>query len=780
MGTNKDRFSELQTKLDSLIAHQQELQDEAKLLRSQIKALQIKENIAQLREESAKGEKPILSEKEENSSVQTDINISSPTPTRRYEEPDFPKAAKPKLNFEKIIGENLINKIGILILLFGLTIGANYAIENELISPLMRIVLGYGVSVTLLLFGWFLKTKYQSFSAVLAGGGTAGLYLITFAAHYLYDLIPFLPTFGLMLLFTLFAIIASLWYNLQVISIIAMVGAYAIPFLLSDGAANFRALFTYILIINIGMVVLSVFRYWKLLYRLSFFFTWLVYSTWFVLDFDPELHLIVALGFGFAFFISFYLAFIAYKIFKDEPFSAFNISLILINAFVYYSFGFATLSQWEFGEFYTGAFTLFNAFIHLLISVLVFKKDLSDRTINLFLTGLSFAFITLAIPVQLEGNWITLLWSIEAAILFWIGLVHSKPIYEKISYWVMALAFWSLLIDWGQNYNNAFESTQLFLVNMSFFTSAFFIACFVFINWLMTKHADKISVKDRFINTVLRISVPGILILSIFFSFFVEIEFYLQKYYYQSSIEQIKLEGSVFANYNYSLLDFKTVVLFIYSFVFIQLMIVANHRFLKSSALANFNMGAYFIATLGFLMIGIWALMDMRVFYLNQMLAESQPLINILSRYLAFAAVALVTYSASKHLSYLQTEHQKTISTFFEIFVAFTTIYILSAELIHLLELSGYEATFKLSLSLLWGSFSLALILLGIFLKKAHLRISAIVLFSVTLVKLFFYDINELTTLSKTIVFIVLGAILLLISFLYNKYKTQLFGEAKV
>ena len=63
------------------------------------------------------------------------------------------------------------------------------------------------------------------------------------------------------------------------------------------------------------------------------------------------------------------------------------------------------------------------------------------------------------------------------------------------------------------------------------------------------------------------------------------------------------------------------------------------------------------------------------------------------------------------------------------------------------------------------------LIVLGIWKKKKHLRVGAIALFGITLVKLFFYDIAYLDTIAKTIVFVALGVLLLIISFLYNKYK---------
>ena len=66
----------------------------------------------------------------------------------------------------------------------------------------------------------------------------------------------------------------------------------------------------------------------------------------------------------------------------------------------------------------------------------------------------------------------------------------------------------------------------------------------------------------------------------------------------------------------------------------------------------------------------------------------------------------------------------------------------------------------------------------GIWKKQKHLRIGAIGLFGATLIKLFFYDISHMDTISKTIVFVSLGILLLIISFLYNKYKNIISDEA--
>ena len=119
------------------------------------------------------------------------------------------------------------------------------------------------------------------------------------------------------------------------------------------------------------------------------------------------------------------------------------------------------------------------------------------------------------------------------------------------------------------------------------------------------------------------------------------------------------------------------------------------------------------------------------------------------------------------------------LSKFFEILLHITIIWVLSSELLHWMDIAGYSESYKMNLSILWGSYSLLLVGLGIWKRNKLLRISGIALFGFTLVKLFFYDIADLDTISKTIVFVSLGLLLLIISFLYNKYTKHIEHDSK-
>lgn len=83
------------------------------------------------------------------------------------------------------------------------------------------------------------------------------------------------------------------------------------------------------------------------------------------------------------------------------------------------------------------------------------------------------------------------------------------------------------------------------------------------------------------------------------------------------------------------------------------------------------------------------------------------------------------------------------------------------------------EARFAM-ISVLWAIFSIGLMVVG-FGRKIYLaRKTAIGLFLLTVIKVFFYDIAEMKTFGRIISFMCLGVILILASFLYHKFKDRI------
>ena len=72
---------------------------------------------------------------------------------------------------------------------------------------------------------------------------------------------------------------------------------------------------------------------------------------------------------------------------------------------------------------------------------------LVDKNLYYLVLGLAITYITITIPVELNGNWVTLLWGAESVLLFWIGRTKKVNFYEYFSYPLIILTFLSLAKD---------------------------------------------------------------------------------------------------------------------------------------------------------------------------------------------------------------------------------------------------------------------------------------------------------------------------------------------
>jgi uncharacterized membrane protein len=85
----------------------------------------------------------------------------------------------------------------------------------------------------------------------------------------------------------------------------------------------------------------------------------------------------------------------------------------------------------------------------------------------------------------------------------------------------------------------------------------------------------------------------------------------------------------------------------------------------------------------------------------------------------------------------------------------------------------------QLTLSGVWLFYSVVLMLTGIWRRLQGLRIIAIALFGITILKIFIYDLSFLERLYRIFSFIGLGVILLAVSYLYQRYKSAIFDPTK-
>ncbi|GAA5032238.1 membrane protein [Marivirga lumbricoides] len=789
MADSQNQIDNLVRKLEILLQRQDDFSREINDLRTEInslKASSLYESPEFGKTVAETDNAPLIADKKKETFSEFRKSLQ-PAKSEPFLKPESQKSYQIKSDFEKFIGENLINKIGIAITVIGVAIGAKYSIENDLVSPLTRIIFGYLIGIGLIGFGMRLKKNYENYSAVLVSGAIAILYFITYSGYNFYHLFPQKLAFLVMVIFTAFAVLAAINYNKQIIAHIGLVGAYAIPFLLSEGSGDVAVLFTYMAVINIGILVISFKKYWKELYYSSFCFTWLIYFSWFASIGKRGDYFSLSLIFLFIFFTIFYMSFLAYKVLQKQQFQKVDILLLIANSFVFYGLGYAILDKHEIGEQLLGLFTLANGIIHFLVSIILFRKKLADRNLFYLVVGLVLVFITLAIPVQLDGSWVTIMWAGEAALLFWIGRTKSVPIYENLAYPLMALAFFSIIHDWSTVHDlfhyetSAVTKNVTPIFNVNFLTAIFFVGAFSFIYFLNSRNEYTSALSERKeISRIISFSIATILFFSIYYMFRLEIAFYWDQLFIDSLLSIPAQDGDYLNRFNnYDLLKFKAIWIINYSLFFVSVLSFVNYSKLKKRQLGLINMFLTALAIVVFLVQGLYILSELRESYLNRAFIEYYKIgsFNLAIRYVSYAFIAIAFFTVYKYLS--QEFKQGILKRIFDLALFISLIWIFSSELIHWMDLYNNSHSYKIALSILWGVYSLLTISYGIWKKKKHLRMGAIVMFGLTLIKLFFYDISHLNTIAKTVVFVVLGILLLIISFLYNKYKHIISDEVE-
>ncbi len=327
--------------------------------------------------------------------------------------------------FNWLIKVNIITKIAIIILFLGLTYLFKYGIEHQrhYLSPEVRILSALILGISLLAIGWKLRLKRQIYALILQGGAIAILYLTIFAAFKLYELIPALITFAILVVICSSSILFSILQRAISLAIIACVGGYVTPILLSDGSGNHVALFSYYLMISTAILIISITQSWRILNLIGFTFTFVVSLVWGIQSFTPEFYKecqIFILGNLVIYGVLAVLLSIR-SIHNKEKYQNI-IDLLLLFGAPLCGFGlqYAITQQWEFGPAFSslgfGLFYLGGAFI-----IFHLWKSLA-KTLSLYWLAIGVSFITLSIPLALSANWTATLWMFEGTAITWIML----------------------------------------------------------------------------------------------------------------------------------------------------------------------------------------------------------------------------------------------------------------------------------------------------------------------------------------------------------------------
>jgi uncharacterized membrane protein len=674
--------------------------------------------------------------------------IHRPVKTRDFKPA---KPSEPKLSFferhpdlEKFIGENLINKIGIAILVLAIGFFVKYAIDNDWIGLVGRVGIGILCGGILIGVAHMLRNSYKAFSSVLVGGGLAVFYFTITLAFQQFHLFSQTTAFIILIVITIFAVLLSLLYDKQELAVIALVGGFASPFMVSNGSANYNGLFIYLLILNTGLLIIAYYKAWRILNIVSFGFTVIVFSTVLYTLTPATYHF----GFIYAsiFYVLYFVINIANNVRENKKFIASDFSILLINTGLYFAAGLYLLTMMH-DEQYRGLFCVSLAVVNLVLSYVLFRNRKVDTNILYLLIGITLTFISLAAPIQLHGNNITIFWASETVLLYWLYQRSGIQLMKLISLLLWIAMLLSLSMDLYQTYTNT-SQTLTIIANKGFITTLCAAVSSFLLAVLVNRDQSKQAYTAAFSEQLFGIAALVLLYLS----------------------GLLEINHQFLNHYPDTGLNILYVMVYTPVFVFIY--------YTLSSKIQVINFADSIKLTILLICVIVYLVLTPQYYSLQHLMLEGGKLStsHFIAHWIGAVFIGLLFYRVIRLCQQNMDEGLKKVFTWvlsagvvlflsFEVSLMSNLLFFSKANPIDQIE----TVYVKTGLPVLWGLLSFALMWLGMQYKLKAMRVASLTLFSLTLLKLFLFDIKNIPVWGKIAAFFCLGVLLLIVAFMYQR-----------
>lgn len=629
----------------------------------------------------------------------------------------------------EFLKQNALTIIGIFTLVLGIGYFVKYAIDKNWIGETPRVGIGFFLGAVIILLGHFLRKNYSVFSSIITGGGIAVLYFTVTIAFREYHLFSQNTAFSVTCLITLLCIALSYYYKSEILIIFSLFGGFLAPLMVSSGHSNYPFLFTYITVLNLGMLAIAFLKNWKSIGWIAFIFTYVYLLYW-----TFETTQLTSIYFYISGYIIFY-SFALKNYFGKEAMSSPDIlMLVLINftniiglVYIFNQLGYEPV-------------IIFPLIFALVNSFLLFR-EYSQKNFGInysVFTAVTVSLLTLAVALQFKTHLITSVWAIEATLLLYIWKKTGLPIFRKCFYVLFPLLIAAQVITWTE-YIDAKNLNIVF--NPVFLTSLVTLITTFFNLFLLKKHPDHDEKFNTFLEYLFSILSYGV----IYFAILLEIMYHISS---QPWIVIFSV-GIIFTLYYiFAILLFRkkldipqdSATQFMYLFC---VLIIIDTAVSGTGIVSNYLLGK--------ISPGFYGL------YLLYWIPFISTILQILPK----------SHFFKIKLSYWLISVTFITALSFELY----NIYILlNAE-----NISGMKVLSKhfglLYLSMIWAVLSSVLIYKGLKNNIPEYSKIGFALIAVTILKLYLYDVWEMDNVSRIIAFIILGIILLLSSFLFQRLK---------
>jgi len=699
-----------------------------------------------------------------------------PSVSWKEQEPPQQHAPAKTRDLESLVGGSWFLWAGILAIVLAASFFLKLAFDNEWIGPRVQVSIGALGGLALLGVGEFLRARgLRAYAFVLSGGGILILYLSIYASYNFYPLLDQPVAFLLMAVVTTVAVLLSVRLNALAIAILGLVGGFLTPVLISSGHDNEVALFTYVALLDAGVLAVAYFKRWRSLDFLSFACTVLISLGWAAKFYSSE-KLWTTLAFVTVFFVLYSLLAVFHNVLPRRRSRWFDLALLAWNATLYFGFGYLMLAGAGYERAVPAAHALLLAAYFAALFYFARTRCREDRLLAYGYVGAAVTCFTAAVGIQLELQWVTIVWAAEGLMLTWVGLSSGESSARRYGYAVYSLAALHWLMFDTQTSPITEGGGFTPLLNLRAASCAALIAALQAGAWLYgraragaagageVEDEPGVGVARGYLSEDERAASASALTLAAHGFAVTLLSLDLSEYFGLRKAGSAGLEAERAENAR--------------QFSLTALWSVYGAGLVAYGARRGFRAVRY----AGVLLL---VLTTLKVFTFDLTFYDAVwhvPLLN--QTFLAFAfLVAAYAFAVRLYARAEELGEERSVIPVLVVIANVLMLVALSAEAAGYFDSgrAGADAESardlslakQLSLSVIWALYGAGLLLAGSVWRVKLLRVMALVLLSLTTLKVFFSDLSSLDRVYRIVSFIVLGAILLAVSYLYQKSQQR-------
>ncbi|HRD92548.1 MAG TPA: DUF2339 domain-containing protein, partial [Accumulibacter sp.] len=285
--SNEQRLQTLEAQVDWLYRESQALRAElARMRGEQLPGLGEESRVEVARESSSESTPPAgMTEAEQPDGPPAAGDAPAPTVQPLALDPEDP----PTRWWSRLLAGNLLAKVGVVLLFFGVASGLRLAAEHGLFPVPLRLLLAAVTGLAMLLFGWSRvqqagqrpeQDTQRMFGLALQGGGLAIHYLIVYFMLARYAMLGEVSAFALFAVLGVVCVLLAMRQKGELLAVLGIAGAFLAPLLAAGNGADPRLLFAYFSLLNALVLGVGWVHAWRRLNIAGFVLTLVVGMSW--------------------------------------------------------------------------------------------------------------------------------------------------------------------------------------------------------------------------------------------------------------------------------------------------------------------------------------------------------------------------------------------------------------------------------------------------------------------------------------------------------------------